>query len=132
MNPSSHPSSTNSAIISIGSNSPDKSMQIDNCIQWLSNLFEITDISDIYTTPAINGKDPEYLNCVASIISELSFEELSTMMKDFEADCGRTPQSKQNGSVPIDLDIVIWNGDVIRERDFEQHYFQIGWKEIND
>jgi 2-amino-4-hydroxy-6-hydroxymethyldihydropteridine diphosphokinase len=36
------------------------------------------------------------------------------------------------GNVPIDIDIVLWNGDIIKENDFKQSYFQIGWNEIKE
>ena len=35
------------------------------------------------------------------------------------------------GVIPIDLDIVIWNNNIIREKDFNQKYFQIGWHQLN-
>ena len=38
---------------------------------------------------------------------------------------------KLAGLVPIDLDIVMWNGEVVRQRDFNQDYFQIGWKQLH-
>ena len=40
--------------------------------------------------------------------------------------------SKKKGDIPMDLDIIIWNDEIIREADYNQHYFQIGWQQLNE
>ena len=37
---------------------------------------------------------------------------------------------RANGIEPIDLDIVVWNGEVVRPADYAQQYFQKGWHQI--
>ena len=110
----------NAVVLSIGSNSADREAQMTNCIAWLRGIATPTKLSSVYNSPASNGKDPDYLNAVAEITS-----------KDYERQCGRTPQSKALGSIPIDIDIVMWNGNVLRQKDFAQYYFAKGWNEIN-
>lgn len=121
---------TSTVVLSIGSNSRNSQEMIDRCVQWLDSSFRLTACASAYYTPAINGKDADYLNTVAIIASTLQMTELSAMLKDYEKQCGRTPESKLLGAIPIDLDIVMWNGDVVRPRDYSQEYFQIGWREI--
>ena len=59
------------------------------------------------------------------------FDKTKSLLKLYETTHGRTPACKLAGLVPIDLDIVMWNGEVVRQRDFNQDYFQIGWKQLH-
>ena len=121
----------NAVVLSIGSNSADRETQMTNCIAWLRGIATPTKLSSVYNSPASNGKDPDYLNAVAEITSTLTHPELNKLLKNYERQCGRTPQSKSLGSIPIDIDIVMWNGNVLRQKDFAQYYFAKGWNEIN-
>lgn len=121
----------NAVVLSIGSNSADRETQMTNCIAWLRGIATLTKLSSVYNSPASNGKDPDYLNAVAEIATALTHPELTKLLKDYERQCGRTPQSKALGSIPIDIDIVMWNGEVLRQKDFAQYYFAKGWNEIN-
>ena len=35
-----------------------------------------------------------------------------------------------SGKIPLDIDIVVWNGEIIRPQDWKQDYFQTGLKEL--
>lgn len=122
----------NKVVLSIGSNSDDCFIKMNNCIKWLST--EIIDIktSHIYSTPAVNGKDRDYLNAVASGYSRCEFEDLKYRFKQYEQLSGRTLESKKKGVIPIDIDIVMWNDVVLKDNDYKQQYFQIGWTLIKD
>ena len=121
----------NIAVLSLGSNSIDREARMTNCIAWLRNNSVPIKLSSVYNTSAINGKDPDYLNAVAEISTTLTHPELMQLLKDYERRQGRTPQSKALGCVPIDIDIVMWNSNVLRPKDFAQSYFSRGWNEIN-
>jgi 2-amino-4-hydroxy-6-hydroxymethyldihydropteridine diphosphokinase len=123
---------TNIAVLSIGSNSPDCQTQMNKCFEWIDHKFGPSKKSHAYSTPATNGKDPDYMNAVAIISSDLDFDSLKCIFKDYERSCGRTPESKLKGEIPIDIDIVMWNDSIIREKDFNQSYFTIGWQQINN
>lgn len=120
----------NKVAFSLGSNSDDCHSQMKRCINWLKEHLRDVTVSLIYETPAVNGKDGNYLNAVAVGYTEEAYETLFCEMKDYEVKCGRTPESKRNGSIPIDIDIVVWNDCVLREKDYNRSYFQIGWNEI--
>ena len=121
----------NAVVLSIGRNSADREAQMTTCIAWLRGIGTLTKLSSVYNSPASNGKDPDYLNAVAEIATALTHPELTKLLKDYERQCERTPQSKSLGSIPIDIDIVMWNGEVLRPKDFAQYYFAKGWNEIN-
>lgn len=84
----------------------------------------------VYNSKAANGKDPDYLNVVMKAKCKYDFDEINDMLKKYEAVCGRTPMSKLVGDIPMDIDIIIWNGEIVRERDYNQEYFQTGWQQL--
>lgn len=120
----------NSLVISIGSNSHDRDWQIKHGIEWLKHNLSNFRISSVYNSEAVNQRDPDYLNAVISAGTRKNLDEISQLLKQYEMVCGRTPASKLEGNIPMDIDIVIWNGDVLRQRDFAQQYFQRGWQEL--
>lgn len=120
----------NSMAISIASNTIDRRWQMEHCIDWLRKNLSSVKVSSIYNTPAVNGKDHDYLNAVMTARTRKSLEEAEAFFKRYETVCGRTPEHKVRGIVAIDIDIVMWNNDVLRMRDFSQKYFQRGWQEL--
>ena len=122
----------NTIVISIGSNSRDRQWQVEHAIEWLNKHLSSTKTSSIYNSEADNHRDPDYLNAVMAGECKLDFEKISKKVKEYETVCGRTPASKLTGNIPMDLDIMIWNGEIVRPIDFEKAYFQQGWNEINE
>ena len=43
-----------------------------------------------------------------------------------EAEYGRVHDGSPAALVPLDIDIVVWNGEVLRPRDMQQEYMRIG------
>lgn len=120
----------NTLAISLGSNSKDRCIQMDDAVQYLNSIFDGVSCSSIYETQALNGKDAPYLNAVAVANTHLSIVEATKLLKKWECQCGRTTESKLIGSIPIDLDIVVWNGEVVREKDFSCDFFTQGYLQL--
>ena len=113
-------------ILSIGSNTPDKAGKMAEALQWLDREFGQITVSGIYATKAWSGNAPDYLNMVACVQSSLSAEEMNLKAKEFERSLGRTPQSKNNGSVPMDVDVVISDGTILRPEEYSRPYITHG------
>ena len=120
----------NTLTLSIGSNSRDREWQMKHGIEWLRHTLSNARVSSVYNSLAVNGRDADYLNAVISASTKLSLDDAVALMKQYESVCGRTQASKLQGVIPIDIDIVLWNGEVIRPADFAQQYFQRGWQEL--
>lgn len=116
----------NVVVLSLGSNSSDKEQQMTNAVKQMKHLFKSVAISDFYEVPAINGKDAPYLNSVMVVSTAMAIDEMNLLLKRWEIECGRTLESKQKGVVPIDLDIVMWNREVIRPVDYSRSYVSKG------
>ena len=116
----------NVALLSLGSNSSDKEQQMRNAVKQMEHLFSSVVVSDFYEVPAFNGKDAPYLNSVMVVSTTMAIDEVNLLFKSWESECGRTPESKQKGVVPIDLDIVMWNSEVVRPVDYSRSYVSMG------
>lgn len=122
----------NKVVFSLGSNCDDALVEMNKCIARLTSLLTFVKVSHIYETTALNGNDKNYLNAVFVGYTDMQYELVKTLMKEYEKSQGRTPESKVLGVIPIDIDVVMWNEEVVRKEDFMQTYFQIGWNEVNN
>lgn len=116
-------------VIGIGSNAPDREHQVKQAITRLRDLLNNVTASEIYETLSVSPKDQSpFLNAVAGATTSLSRQALIEKLKQFEAEAGRL--DAEPGIVPLDLDLVIFNGQIVRDRDFEQPYFNIGYRQL--
>lgn len=116
--------------LSLGSNFGDREKNIEEAVRWLENRLKDIQRSANYETPEINGYGPPYYNSVIKGETDLSFDNLNSLLKDYEIKCGRTSEAKKRKEVIIDIDIVIWDKKIIREKDYFCNFFQIGFQQI--
>lgn len=67
-----------------------------------------------------------YQNCVMQARADAGYDTLLKATKDIERRLGRTPEMKDRGEVPIDIDIVVFDGEVKRQADYDSAYFKKG------
>lgn len=120
----------NKVVFSLGSNSDDREAQMRKAISHLMSIFENVKVSAIYETPALNGKDEPYYNAVMIVDTELDYDEVVRCSKEWELKSGRTKESKDKGVVPIDIDVVLWNDNVVRQKDFSCSFFVEGYNQL--
>ena len=122
----------NSITISIGSNSRDRDAQVAQCLKWLADTLDNCRLSSIYTTAALNGKSGDYAYAVACGECNSDMATANRAFKAYEQSHGRNAEARACGLVPIDIDIVMWNGTIVRDKDFAQDYFKQGWRQLCD
>lgn len=120
----------NKLVISLGSNSPDRQSQMEYAIRHLKSKFLNVMVSSVYETLATNGKDAPYFNAVMIAETSLEINDATLFLKQWEMLCGRTLESKYQGVIPIDLDIVMWNDDIIKPNDYSYPYFTLGYNQL--
>lgn len=114
------------AIISIGSNFGEREKNILKAIDYIKTIASIGRHSGIYESQDFTGSGKKYLNCIAEIETPLSLNKQRECFKDFEKKCGRTPELKERGVVPVDIDIIIWGNEILRTKDYNSSYFKTG------
>lgn len=119
-----------SCTICLGSNTPDRANQINEAIDHVCGYLSGCAVSSVYESEAYNGKDAPYLNAVIHGHSPVGSAALVKFLKDWETRQGRNKTSAEDGVVPIDLDLVIFDSRILRPKDFERHYFNQGYREL--
>ncbi len=116
----------NYGVISIGSNVDGKEDILPKVLESLCvNVIEST---PPYMDPDDNDNERPYLNIVAVIETVMDYGETLAHFKQVEKDAGRTPADKTAGRVPLDIDIVIFNNDIIKPGDYRRPYFTHGYR----
>ena len=112
----------NRVVISLGSNvEPEKHMQ--KAKEQIGLQHRILAESAIVKTEPIGFTDqPQFLNGAVLIETKMDRRELNEWLHQIEDQLGRVRGPNKYGPRTIDLDIVVWNGEVIDEdvgkRDF--------------
>jgi len=112
----------NEGIIMLGSNvNAEENIAIAK--DKINDRYEIIDESNLLITLPRNTKyKNHFINQAIKILSDESSADSIRFFKQIEADLGRTPEGKENGLIPIDIDFVFWNETVMRD-DYEKWDF---------
>lgn len=117
-------------VVCVGSNTGAKEENIALAIDWLQGILAGCRVSGIYMSPDTTGSLETYGNAVAIGLSDLSRSELELTAKEYELKCGRDNAARNAGIVPIDVDIVVYDGEIVRPRDYASNFFKIGFDQI--
>jgi 2-amino-4-hydroxy-6-hydroxymethyldihydropteridine diphosphokinase len=103
----------NIAIISIGSNI-DAEANIAKMITYLGEKVKIVKVTPLIKTKPIGIENqPDFTNGAAKIETFLPKENLNLLLKSIEDQLGRDRTAAKFGPRTIDLDIVVWNGEIV-------------------
>lgn len=119
-----------SVVISIGSNCGDRKKSVSEALNWLKSILMQTECSEIYETPCARSLGTPYMNAVIKGFYSGDGIDLEDLLKDKELQMGRTSQCREKGEVPIDMDIVLMNNEIIKTWDYRQRFFQYGFKQL--
>ncbi|NDV78058.1 2-amino-4-hydroxy-6-hydroxymethyldihydropteridine diphosphokinase [Dysgonomonas sp. 511] len=112
----------NKVLLSIGTNI-DREVNLALCHRLLDNVFEEIHYSETsVTTPYGDSYKDDFLNQLAIGYTSKDKEEITPLLKKLEKQMGRRPADKKRGIVKIDIDLVIWNNDVLRPNEIERTY----------
>ena len=103
-------------IIALGSNYQ-QAVHIRWASERLDSLLADCKFSRTLWTPDIKGSGKWYMNRLAAGTTELSAEDLQQLLKQTEAETGRTKET-----VTIDLDLLLYDDQRYHERDWQRPY----------
>ncbi|MCG6187439.1 2-amino-4-hydroxy-6-hydroxymethyldihydropteridine diphosphokinase [Maribellus maritimus] len=112
----------NYAIIGIGSNI-DAETNIKNMLTNLKQKVNVIKVSPLVKTKPIGIENqPDFTNGAVKLETELNRENLIKLLKSIENEMGRDRSQPKFGPRCIDLDLVVWNGEIVDQdyytRDF--------------
>jgi len=112
--------------VGIGSNLSDPKVQIELAVKALSkiNKSKLSKVSSLYFSRPMGPQDqPDYMNAVALLTTQLSPLALLDELQKIENTAGRVRKDNQWGARILDLDVLLFDNDIIStERLTVPHY----------
>jgi 2-amino-4-hydroxy-6-hydroxymethyldihydropteridine diphosphokinase len=107
------------AVVALGANIGNPEEQMDLAIEMLRQATEVTAISQYYSTKPVGGPDqPDYLNAVCILDSDLPALDLLALLHGIEKSLGRERIEKW-GPRTIDLDLIQYGGLLSKASELE-------------
>jgi 2-amino-4-hydroxy-6-hydroxymethyldihydropteridine diphosphokinase len=112
----------NKIILSLGSNR-ESAANIRQADELLCAYLTSVSFSEAVYTEAVGlPEGGKFLNQVAIGYTKEHPEVIRQTLKQMERLLGRTPEGKANGCIPIDIDLLQWNEQVLKPADLEREY----------
>ncbi|HEX5037973.1 MAG TPA: 2-amino-4-hydroxy-6-hydroxymethyldihydropteridine diphosphokinase [bacterium] len=122
----------NRAVIGLGSNI-DPDAHIGRALEALSAFGAILKKSSVRETAPLGAVgDVPYKNGVVLVETEQDLEAFQSRLKVIEETLGRRQVQKTSQRITIDLDVVMWNGEVVRKEVFERSFLAESIQEIGE
>lgn len=126
------------AVVSLGANIGDPKANLDLAVELLREATEVIAVSSYSQTKPVGGPEqPDYLNAVAIVESELPAKDLLALLNGIETAMGRTREIHWGPRV-IDLDLIQYGGLLVHDekltlphpRAHERRFVLAPWFEI--
>ena len=126
------------AVISLGANVGDPKANLDLAVALLREATDVIAVSSYLQTKPVGGPEqPDYLNAVAIVESELPAKDLLALLNGIETAMGRTREIHWGPRV-IDLDLIQYGGLLVQDekltlphpRAHERRFVLAPWFEI--
>lgn len=106
------------AYLSLGSNLGDRRANLEQALERLNDLGEVTAISSFYETAPVDfTRQPEFLNVAAALATEKMPKQLLHAVLEIERLLGRKRASANatvKGPRTLDIDILLYGSSIIR------------------
>ena len=102
--------------IGMGSNLADPENQLADAVTALGRLpaTQLRAVSGLYRSAPLGPPDqPDYLNAVAALDTQLQAETLLDHLQEIERAQGRVREGERWGARPLDLDILLFGNQII-------------------
>ncbi|HEX9879659.1 MAG TPA: 2-amino-4-hydroxy-6-hydroxymethyldihydropteridine diphosphokinase [Candidatus Binatia bacterium] len=120
----------NRAVIGIGSNIRPED-NIDEAILRMSRAHRILKKSRFVATPPIGSREqPDFVNGAILIETSMERDALKTWLRNVEAGLGRVRSEDKNAPRTIDLDIVVWSGEIVDEDVYARDFLRRAVQEV--
>lgn len=90
----------------------------------LRNLFPVITFTRAIITENIDASSADFLNCLAETETDLSVDTLKHLLKNIEHQLGDSHQQHANGTVIMDIDLLLYDHTRYKEADWERPYIK--------
>lgn len=122
---------TNTVIIGIGSNI-EAEVNIQKMLTILKEKVKILQVSAFIKTKPIGIENqPYYTNGAVKVETDLNQKALIILLKSIEDQMGRDRSAPKFGPRNIDLDIVVWNGEIVDKDYYSRDFLRKSVRELS-
>lgn len=112
--------------LEIGSNT-DRETNLAFARQRLCDEFAECSFSPVLCTQAVGmNHSCSFLNQTVRIVTDREPLEIKRVLKQIEAEAGRTPEEKLREIIRLDIDLLIYNGNVVKPQDLLRDFVRQG------
>ncbi len=113
--------------VGLGSNEGDREAQLVSALEALSRIDAVAVLrcSSLFESAPVGPPQPRYLNAVVELECALPPTRLLCILKQIEQDLGRRLEGPHWGPRPIDLDILLWEGQIIAEPQLQVPHLEL-------
>jgi len=108
------------AYIGLGSNLDNPARQVESAFELLANIprTRIVQRSALYRSAPFGGiEQPDFVNAVATLLTQMDAGELLLELQRIEQDCGRDRSAVRWGPRVLDLDLLVYSNQRIEDDD---------------
>ena len=114
----------NTVIIGVGSNI-DAEKNVSVAKRMLGEKLNVLGESKFIRTKPIGSREQQdFLNGSLLIKTRLGFKQLKTLLKGVEISLGRGDREDRYGPRKMDLDILVWNGEIVDSDVYEREFLR--------
>ncbi len=120
----------NEVFLLLGSNiDPEKNIQL--ALEYLNRNFKILDVSHTWQTKPVGSQAGDFLNTAVKLLTDSDAESLkANCLRHIESKLGRVRLADKYAPRTIDLDIVIFNGEVLDIGLFNLEHLALPFSEL--
>jgi 2-amino-4-hydroxy-6-hydroxymethyldihydropteridine diphosphokinase len=110
------------AYVGIGSNLESPQDQVNRALVALGGIGEtlLVRSSPLYRSAPLDGSEqPDYINAVSALLTRLDADALLESLHGIERAQGRTRDGDKWGPRTLDLDLLVYSGDLIDKNDLK-------------
>ncbi len=106
------------AYLALGSNLGDRAATLQQAVDGLGAAagVHVVDVSKVYETDPVGPAQPDYLNAVVAVDTDLDARGLLELARRLERDAGRV-RGERWGPRTLDVDVLLFGNDRIDEPD---------------
>ncbi|MDE6301810.1 MAG: 2-amino-4-hydroxy-6-hydroxymethyldihydropteridine diphosphokinase [Muribaculaceae bacterium] len=112
------------AVLLLGSNVESRVGILERALVRVDSLGHRERVSEVCLSADVAGLGNDYANVTAVYSTEMTLGDFCCALAAIETEAGRIPSSKYTGIMPLDIDVVIWDGAVVSPDDFSRPYFR--------
>ncbi len=113
--------------VGLGSNEGDREAHLVSALEALSRIdaVAVLQCSSLFDSAPVGPPQPRYLNAVVALECTLSPQRLLGILQQIEHDLGRRRGGLRWHPRPIDLDILLWDGQLIADPNLQVPHLEL-------